>query len=161
KSVAEGIPSTLAAPEVVVAVAAYWAIAIYFETTTRLWVSICVAPLLLLRCEQSVALGAWWVDLMMRVRNVLSTASDYPAPARIRLGSTDLVIEGAGLSAKLQNATPGGLVIVVGVILIAISLRSSVKRTQRTPGIVPTEILDDWLLNSFRVTDETRYDDLH
>jgi len=71
------------------------------------------------------------------------------------------VIEGAGLSAKLQNATPGGLVIVVGVILIAISLRSSVKRTQRTPGIVPTEILDDWLLNSFRVTDETRYDDLH
>ena len=85
KSVAEGIPSTLAAPEVVVAVAAYWAIAIYFETTTRLWVSICVASLLLLRCEQSVALGAWWVDLMMRVRNVLSTASDYPAPARIRL----------------------------------------------------------------------------
>jgi hypothetical protein len=41
KSVAEGIPSVLAAVEVVVAVAAYWApIAIYFETTTHLSVSI-------------------------------------------------------------------------------------------------------------------------
>jgi hypothetical protein len=60
KSVAEGVPSVLAALEVVVAVGAYWAVAIYFETTTHLWVSICVAPLLLLRSEQSVALGAKW-----------------------------------------------------------------------------------------------------
>jgi hypothetical protein len=50
----------LAAAEVVAAVVAYWTIAIYFETTTHLWVSICVAPLLLLRSEQSVALGARW-----------------------------------------------------------------------------------------------------
>jgi hypothetical protein len=34
--VAEGVPSVLAALEVVVAVGAYWAIAIYFETTTHL-----------------------------------------------------------------------------------------------------------------------------
>jgi hypothetical protein len=60
ESVKDGIPSALAALEVVVAVAAYWAIAIYFETTTHLWVSICVAPLLLLRSEQSIALGAQW-----------------------------------------------------------------------------------------------------
>jgi hypothetical protein len=58
KSVTDGIPSVLAALEVVVAVGAYWAIAIYFETTTHLWVSICVAPLLLLRSDQSIAIGA-------------------------------------------------------------------------------------------------------
>src|SRR5258708_6877997 len=62
KSVADGVPSALAALEVVVAVGAYWAIVIYFETTTHLWVSICVAPLLLLRSEQSIALGAQWFD---------------------------------------------------------------------------------------------------
>jgi len=48
--------------EVVVAVGAYWAFAIYFETTTHLWVSICVAPLLLLRSGQSIAPGAKWFD---------------------------------------------------------------------------------------------------
>jgi hypothetical protein len=66
KSVADGIPSVLAVVEVVVAVAAYWAIAIYFETTTHLWVSICVAPLLLMRSEQSVALGARWFHFYLR-----------------------------------------------------------------------------------------------
>jgi hypothetical protein len=56
KSVADGVASALACLEVVVAVAAYWAIAIYFETTTHLWVNICVAPLSLLRSEQSTSL---------------------------------------------------------------------------------------------------------
>jgi hypothetical protein len=62
KSVSDGVPSVLACLEVVVAVGAYWAIAIYFEITTHLWVSICVAPLLLLRSEQSIALEAQWFD---------------------------------------------------------------------------------------------------
>jgi hypothetical protein len=71
KSVADGTPSVLAALEVVVAVGVYWAIAIYFETTTHLWVSICVAPLLLLRSEQSIALGAQWFGSYVRRRDEL------------------------------------------------------------------------------------------
>ncbi len=66
KSVADGVPSVLAALEVVFAVAAYWAIAIYFETTTHLWVSICVAPLLLLRSEQSIAVGVRWYEFYLQ-----------------------------------------------------------------------------------------------
>jgi hypothetical protein len=66
KSVADGVPSVLAGLEVVVAVGAYWAIAIYFDTTTHLWVSICVAPLLLLRSEQSVTCGARWFTSYLR-----------------------------------------------------------------------------------------------
>jgi hypothetical protein len=59
-TVRDRIPSALAALEVLIAVGTYWAIAIYFETYTHLWVSICVAPLLLLRSDQSIALGADW-----------------------------------------------------------------------------------------------------
>jgi hypothetical protein len=66
KSVSDGVPSVLAGLEVVVAVGAYWAIAIYFETTTHLWVSICVAPLLLLRSAQSIVLGAQSFDFYVR-----------------------------------------------------------------------------------------------
>jgi hypothetical protein len=67
KSVADSVPS--AALETVVAVGAYWAIAIYFETTTHLWVSICVAPLLLLRSDQSIAVGARWFIISDERRN--------------------------------------------------------------------------------------------
>jgi hypothetical protein len=66
KSVADSVPSVLAALETVVAVGAYWAIAIYFETTTHLWVSIYVAPLLLLRSDQSIAVGARWFSYNLR-----------------------------------------------------------------------------------------------
>jgi hypothetical protein len=64
-SVRDGIPSALAALEVFVAVAAYWALAIYFDTYTHIWVSICVAPLLLLRSEPSIALGVSWFSSYM------------------------------------------------------------------------------------------------
>jgi hypothetical protein len=61
-SVLNGVPSILAAIEVAVAVSAYWAVAIYLETSTHLWVSVCVAPLLLLRSDQSIALGVTWME---------------------------------------------------------------------------------------------------
>ncbi|OSM02550.1 hypothetical protein MAIT1_02714 [Magnetofaba australis IT-1] len=49
--------------ETLLAVCAYWGIAWYWDTHIHLIVSICVAPLLLLRSEESVKLGAkWFVD---------------------------------------------------------------------------------------------------
>jgi hypothetical protein len=51
--------------ETVLAVAAYWGIAIYWETHLHLLISICVAPLLLLRSPQSTEAGArWFYDYM-------------------------------------------------------------------------------------------------
>lgn len=61
-SVKHGIPSLLAAAEVVVAVSFYWAIALAFETQAHLWMSVVVAPLLLLRSDASVALGIRWFE---------------------------------------------------------------------------------------------------
>ncbi|MBR0950330.1 hypothetical protein [Bradyrhizobium canariense] len=50
-------PSLLACIELSFAVGLYWWIAIHFDTQKHLWVSICIAPLLLLRSQESVALG--------------------------------------------------------------------------------------------------------
>ena len=52
--------SALAIFEVVLAVAAYWAFAAYFGTFVPILVSALFAPLLLLRSDQSVALGVKW-----------------------------------------------------------------------------------------------------
>ena len=49
--------SLLAVAEVIFSVAAYWWIAWYFDTYAHLLVSVLVAPLVLLRSDESVALG--------------------------------------------------------------------------------------------------------
>ena len=49
--------SLLAVAEVIFSVAAYWWIAWYFDTYAHLLVSVIVAPLVLLRSDESVALG--------------------------------------------------------------------------------------------------------
>lgn len=59
-SARQGKISLLACLETLLAAAFYWTAAIFFETTIPLLVSICIAPLLLLRSEQSVALGLKW-----------------------------------------------------------------------------------------------------
>ncbi len=54
--------SVLALAEVLISVGAYWALAVWLQSQTHLWVSIIVAPLLLLRSEPSTALGVKWFD---------------------------------------------------------------------------------------------------
>jgi hypothetical protein len=49
--------SVLACCEVAIAVAIYLEIAAYFHSHRHLWISVCVAPLLLLRSGQSIAFG--------------------------------------------------------------------------------------------------------
>lgn len=61
-SVEKGIFSVLACAEVVAAVAMYWLIAILVHSQTHLWLSIAIAPLLLLRSDASVALGVKWFE---------------------------------------------------------------------------------------------------
>jgi hypothetical protein len=53
-------PSVLACVETAVAVATYWWIALRFDTQRHLWISVCVAPLLLLRSKASIARGVKW-----------------------------------------------------------------------------------------------------
>jgi hypothetical protein len=59
-SIRRHIPSALAALEVLVALIGWWSYAAYFQTFGHIWISICVAPLLLLRSNQSITLGAAW-----------------------------------------------------------------------------------------------------
>ena len=65
-SVHLAIPSALGAFEVIGSVVAWWAYAIYFDTFTHLWVSICVAPLLLLRSNNSISVGVNWFSGYMQ-----------------------------------------------------------------------------------------------
>ena len=62
-------PSLLACLEIAIAVTIYWWIAIRFDTHKHLWVSICVAPLLLLRSKESIAVGVKWFTAYMEERN--------------------------------------------------------------------------------------------
>nr|VFK61805.1 MAG: hypothetical protein BECKTUN1418F_GA0071002_12722 [Candidatus Kentron sp. TUN]VFK70905.1 MAG: hypothetical protein BECKTUN1418E_GA0071001_12752 [Candidatus Kentron sp. TUN] len=59
-SVENNEPTALAIVETVLAVAAYWGIAWAFDTHLHLLVSICVAPLLLLRSPESTEEGVRW-----------------------------------------------------------------------------------------------------
>jgi hypothetical protein len=59
-SIRDHIPSALATLEVLIALTGWWSYAAYFQTFSHIWISICVAPLLLLRSNQSVALGVNW-----------------------------------------------------------------------------------------------------
>ena len=61
-SVEKEIFSVLACAEVIAAIAVYWLVAILFHTQTHLWLSIAIAPLLLLRSDASVALGVKWFE---------------------------------------------------------------------------------------------------
>ena len=61
-SVEAGTVSALAAAEVIIAILLYWVFAIQFQTQTHLWVSIVVAPLLLLRSDASIVLGVKWFE---------------------------------------------------------------------------------------------------
>ena len=60
ESIANGEASALAILETVLAVAAYWGFAWYFDTYLYLLISVTVAPFLLLRSPQSVEQGAAW-----------------------------------------------------------------------------------------------------
>jgi hypothetical protein len=59
-SIKNGEASWLAILETILAVAAYWGIAWYFDTHTHLLISVLVAPLLLLRSPESTELGVKW-----------------------------------------------------------------------------------------------------
>jgi hypothetical protein len=59
-AVRAGWLSILACIEVPCAVAGYWWATIHFHTQMHLWISICVAPLLLLRSNESVTVGKQW-----------------------------------------------------------------------------------------------------
>ena len=54
--------SVVACMEVILSVAAYWWIAWYYDTYAHLLVSICLAPLVLLRSDESVELGLRWYE---------------------------------------------------------------------------------------------------
>lgn len=71
-------------------------------------------------------------------------------------GRSNLLLEGAGLKAKLTNGAPGGIITLVGCALIAISLNSTVERTERSSSSAQT--LQRWLANSARVTDRMNYE---
>lgn len=96
-SVRDGIPSALACFEVAVAVTAYWAIAIHFETFAHLWISICVAPLLLLRSDESTALGVRWFDEFSRADE------RSPSPFSRPITSLTAAFAGLGLSVSVAH----------------------------------------------------------
>ena len=60
QSIADGEPSVASIIETLVAIAVSAGIAIRYNTLTHIAVGACVAPFLLLRSQESVALGARW-----------------------------------------------------------------------------------------------------
>lgn len=68
ESIERGEASWLAILETILAVVAYWGIAWAFDTHFHLMISVLVAPLLLLRSPESVALGVKWFESYWEAR---------------------------------------------------------------------------------------------
>lgn len=67
-TIAKGIFSVTATIETIIAAPLYWWVAIHFETWWPLIFSACIAPLVLMRSGESVALGVKWFDGFMSKR---------------------------------------------------------------------------------------------
>jgi hypothetical protein len=91
RSVKRGEPTWLASIETILAIAVYWGIAIYWDTHLHLLVSICVAPLLLLRSPESTEAGARWFYDYLNSRPKISPMRD---PSRYMA----IVLLAAGIS---------------------------------------------------------------
>ena len=58
-------------------------------------------------------------------------------------GRISLVMEGAGVKAKLTNASPGLVIAVIGVVLIAFSLKGTVRREDKNVAVDVNAVLTD------------------
>ena len=70
-------------------------------------------------------------------------------------GKSNLLVKGAGLTAKLTNGAPGSIIAIVGAIIIAISLNSSVERIVKIDSRDATLRL--WLEKSDQINDKMNY----
>jgi hypothetical protein len=75
ESIDNDVPSVMAIVETILAVPAYWAISLYYETYWPLLLSLLVAPLVLLRSDESVALGVRW--FLARYEKVFGHSGEY------------------------------------------------------------------------------------
>jgi len=78
-SINNDVPSVTAIMETLIAVAAYWSIAVYFETYLPLLVSVAVAPLVLLRSNPSIADGLKWFEAYAEPSTAAQNASSKVA----------------------------------------------------------------------------------
>jgi len=100
-SINNDIPSITAIIETALAVPIYWWIAIHFETYLPLLISIVVAPLVLLRSDESVALGVRWFEQWENTYWERREHADQP-----ELGLRRLVMIAAGLELLIFLFTP-------------------------------------------------------
>jgi hypothetical protein len=70
-------------------------------------------------------------------------------------GKSSLLLQGPGLKARLTNGAPGTVIAIIGLALIALSLNTSVERTERSSSAAT--VLQSWLDNSYKVTDGMNY----
>jgi hypothetical protein len=70
-------------------------------------------------------------------------------------GKTSLLLEGAGLKARLTNGAPGSIIAIIGLALVWMSLNTSVVREERVSN--PMAVLQSWSDNSYKVTQNMTY----
>jgi hypothetical protein len=119
------VPSVTAILETVIAVAAYWWIAIHFGTYLLLVVSVVVAPLVLLRTKESVLLGAKRLDTFVTRGHLFPTTREmFGRAERLIAGIATVIIAliacaaflfvsftpGIGIAAKLATIWCGSIV---------------------------------------------------
>jgi hypothetical protein len=66
-------------------------------------------------------------------------------------GKVSLLMQGPGIKTKLTNASPGLVVAVIGLVLIAFSLKGSVKRKEQGPVVDADAILSDFSTKASRL----------
>ncbi|MCW3108425.1 MAG: hypothetical protein JWQ09_2931 [Segetibacter sp.] len=73
-------------------------------------------------------------------------------------GKITFVMKGGGMAVKLANASPGVFIALIGGILVWYSMKDfSVEKKTTTSEVNETEIMDQWLLNSNKITGDENY----
>jgi hypothetical protein len=73
-------------------------------------------------------------------------------------GKSSLLLQGPGLKARLTNGAPGSIIALIGAALVALSLNSSIERTEQSSDAAA--VLQSWLDNSYKVTEAMDYEQL-
>ena len=55
-------------------------------------------------------------------------------------GKSSFLIQGAGLKARLTNGAPGSIIALIGLVIVALSLNSTIERTTRTSDAAETQL---------------------
>jgi hypothetical protein len=152
ESVQNDVPSVTAILETIIAVPLYWRIALRVGMLLPLLISVAIAPLVLLRSEQSVLLGTRWFLKFESDLNNSARSGIYLQPkSQVIFGA--FVVLSAAAPLTLASLSPTYTLSYTGFVkfkhsLSALSISSAVAPLHKESKILPASSTDIALIDA-------------